>query len=461
MNRRILKAGICLSLSAALLCGCGLSGLFPPRGDQPVSSSATVEKDVRTVSGSVPEAEEREETPEKSETTESTPAPVPTEEPEQEKAAVTAAPVPEETSAPERKESPEERVRTYLEQMTLEEKVAQMFLVLPESLTGTGCVTAAGDATRAAFQELPVGGFTYMQQNLESERQVREMLEGVQAISMDRLGLPAFTCVDEEGGTVTRISGRGLFAVPEIGDMRDVGSTGDPAQAYQTGVTIGGYLKNLGFNVDFAPVADVFSNPENQVVRWRSFGSDPELVSEMAAEELRGLTEQGILGCYKHFPGHGATAGDTHSGYAYTEKSLEELAGCELIPFQRGIEEQAPMIMVGHISLPSVTGEDTPASLSYQVVTEILRGQMGYQGIVVTDAMNMGAVANTYSSAQAAVLAVQAGVDMILMPADLYSAYEGVLTAVEEGVISRERIDESLERILRVKLSLPEQDQSS
>ncbi len=439
MKKRFLRAGISLTLAAGLLWGCGLNGLPSGEEEQSVSSSAEGEKKQQTAGETIPE---RESFPE-----------------EQEKPKSVSTPEPEEL--PEQDETMEERISRYLEKMTLEEKAAQLFIVLPESLTETGCVTAAGETTRAAFQDLPVGGFTYMEQNLETENQVKEMLQGIQRISMERIGLPAFTCVDEEGGTVARISGRSLFDVPEIGDMSQVGSTGDPGLAYETGTAIGSYLADLGFNVDFAPDADVLSNPENQVVRWRSFGSDPGLVSEMAASLLRGLNQQGVLGCYKHFPGHGATAGDTHEGYAYTDKSLEELYGCDLIPFQKGIEEKVPMIMAGHISLPSVTGSTVPASLSYTLLTEILREQMGYQGIVVTDAMNMGAIANTYTSGEAAVLAILAGADMILMPADLQGAYAGILAAVAEGTISRERIDESLERILRVKFSLMDQAASS
>ena len=348
----------------------------------------------------------------------------------------------------------EDRIAEYLDGMTIEEKVAQMFFVLPESLTGTELVTAAGETTRQSFDEIPVGGIVYMARNLESASQVKEMLSNLQTFSQERIGLPVFTGVDEEGGTVTRIGGRDNFDVPDVGDMRDVGSTGDTDLAYETGTTLGTYLKDLGFNVDFAPDADVLSNPDNQVVRYRSFGSDPELVAAMAAAELQGLQEQGVLGCYKHFPGHGATAGDTHAGYAYTDKTLEELSACELVPFQRGIEEGVSMIMAGHISAPSVTGDDTPASLSSVMIDGILRGQMGYDGIVITDAMNMGAVTQSCSSAEAAVRSILAGADMILMPQDFYSAYEGVLAAVEDQTISEERIDQSVERILRVKLQM-------
>ena len=436
MMRKIIRAGICLTVSVLLLWGCGKAA---PETEQS-GREAALEKEPEEQEGE-PEADGGESTVSGSGTESEN-------DPETGRA--------EEEGSESREVSLEEEISRCLSGMTLEEKVAQMFVVLPESLTGTGCVTAAGETTRQAFRNVPVGGFIYMEQNLESEEQVKEMLANVQTFSRERIGLPVFTCVDEEGGTVARISGRGNFQVPVIGDMCDIGSTGDPEQAYAVGVSIGGYLRELGFNVDFAPVADVLSNPENEVVRWRSFGSDPRLVSEMAAAELCGLREQGVLGAYKHFPGHGATAGDTHAGYAYTEKSLEELASCELVPFQRGIEEGVPMILVGHISLPAVTGENTPASLSEQVITGILREQMGYEGIVVTDAMNMGAVADNYTSAEAAVLAVQAGVDIILMPQDFYEAYEGVLEAVRTGILTPERIDASLERILAVKLSMAE-----
>ncbi|MDO4322676.1 MAG: glycoside hydrolase family 3 protein [Lachnospiraceae bacterium] len=345
-------------------------------------------------------------------------------------------------------------VSQWLDKLTLEEKVAQMFIVLPESFMGVGEVTAAGDTTRSMLRQFPVGGFIYMEPNLISAGQIKEMLSGVQAISMERIGLPALCCVDEEGGTVARIGGRGIVDAPYVGNMSEIGASGDSAQAYQAGVTIGSYLSELGFNVDFAPVADVLSNPANTVVRERSFGSDPELVSEMVLSELEGLETMKVCGTLKHFPGHGATEGDTHAGYAYTSKPLEELRQCELLPFQRGIDAGVKIIMVGHISVPGVTGEDTPASLSRTMITEILRNQMGYDGLVVTDAMNMGAISQMYSSAEAAVRTVQAGADLILMPADFQSAYYGVLDAVASGTVSEERINESVERILKLKLDM-------
>ena len=349
----------------------------------------------------------------------------------------------------------DEQIDEMLEGMTLGEKAAQLFVVLPEDLVdGVSCVVQAGDATRKGLETYPVGGIIYMEQNLQSEEQVKEMLRNVQQFSRERTGLPLLTCVDEEGGTVARVAGSGNFDVTNVGNMSEIGASGDTERARQAGETIGTYLSELGFNLDFAPDADVWSNPANEIVRYRSFGTDPERVSEMSMAVLDGLMSKGVTGVIKHFPGHGATEGDTHEGYAYTNKTWEELESCELIPFQTGIEQNVPMIMAAHISLPNVTGDETPASLSHEIVTKRLREQMGYDGVVVTDAMNMGAVAENYEPAEAAVKALQAGVDLILMPEDFRAAYQGVMDAVEDGTLSKKRIDQSLRRILRLKLEM-------
>ena len=222
--------------------------------------------------------------------------------------------------------------------------------------------------------------------------------------------------------------------------------------AYEAGETIGNYLNELGFNLNFAPVADVLTNPDNQVVAKRSFGSNPERVSIQSFEYLRGLREYEIMGVYKHFPGHGATLGDTHEGYAYTDKTLDELKESDLMPFMDGANNQVPMIMSGHISLPNVTGDDLPASLSKTMITNIMRKDLGYEGVVITDALNMGAIANTYTSGESCIMAIEAGNDMLLMPADFHAAYAEVLQAVKDGRISEARIDQSVKNILKIKL---------
>ena len=357
-------------------------------------------------------------------------------------------------SAAQTKPTKTEEVQNIVDSMSLEEKVAQLFLVQPEAIVDIGTATAAGDATKQAINKTPVGGFVYFSDNLQSEQQVQDMLRNVQKYSEDRIGLPAFLSVDEEGGTVARVASTGRFDVTDVGDMAKIGASGDVQQARQAGETIGSYLSELGFNLDFAPDADVLTNPENTVVKKRSFGSDPQVVSDMSLAVAQGLAQHQVHSVYKHFPGHGATAGDTHQGYAYTDKTLDELKQSELIPFENAIRNNAEFIMAAHISAPRVTGDDTPASLSKTMITDILRGQMGYDGIVVTDAMNMGAVTEQYTSAQAAVKALQAGADLVLMPEDFQEAYQGVLDAVKDGTLTEQRINESVTRIVKVKVHM-------
>ena len=361
------------------------------------------------------------------------------------------------SESPESNPLLDNEVQTILDNMTLEDKIAQLFILYPETLvSGVNRVTATGEMTREAFDRRPVGGLIYMRQNLESREQVQTMLSDFQEISLSRTGLPAFLCVDEEGGKVTSVGGTEALAILRGEDMADIGARNRPEEAYQKGEFIGGYLSELGFNVDFAPVADVLSNPENTVVKKRSFGADPKLVTAMTAAFAEGLQSKGILGSYKHFPGHGATAGDTHKGYSYTDKTLEELKACELLPFIDGISRDIPMIMVGHISLPKVIGDDTPASLSSYIMTDLLREELGYKGIIITDALAMKAVIDEYSSDEAAVRALEAGADILLLPEDFELAFQGVLQAVNEGRLSGERIDQSLQRIIRQKLWLKE-----
>ena len=347
----------------------------------------------------------------------------------------------------------EAEIETILAQMTLAEKAAQLFVVTPEAIMGVDCVTKAGELSESAIDTWPVGGLIFFADNLVSVEQTQEMLAGFQSYSLDRIGLPLFLCVDEEGGSVARVANNAAFGAVNVGNMSAIGATGDTERAYLAGAAIGTYLKDLGFNLDFAPVADVWSNPSNTVVKYRAFGSDPELVADMAAALLGGLEDAGVYGTYKHFPGHGNTTADTHDGYAYSEKTLAELMACEFLPFVKGIEEGVSFIMAAHIALPNVTGDDTPASMS-PVILGLLRGALGYDGIIITDALNMGAITEDYTSAEAAVTALQAGADLLLMPEDFAEAYSGVLQAVADGSLTEERIDESLRRILRVKLEM-------
>ena len=350
--------------------------------------------------------------------------------------------------------SADDRVEKLLAGMDLKQKVAQMFMVTPEALTGYSKVTAAGEVTKQCFIRYPVGGVIYMAGNLIDTEQTRIMLSNMQDYSVEYLGFPVFLGVDEEGGTVARIAGNRAFGVEDVGNISEIGASGNCDLAYQAGSTIGAYLSALGFNLDFAPVADVWSNKKNTVVKYRSPGSDPELVRDMVIAQIEGFKEQGILCAVKHFPGHGSTSEDSHNGAAVVERTLQELFECDLIPFKGAVQAGVPFVMVGHLSLPKVVEEDVPAVFSKEIITDILRGELGFCGIVITDALDMGAVTDYYSSAQAAVMAVAAGADMLLMPEDFVAAYEGVLNAVQRGELTQERIDESVRRILKVKLEM-------
>ena len=339
-----------------------------------------------------------------------------------------------------------------LDSMTLEEKVAQLFMITPEALTGTDTVTAFGSTSQSCYDLRPVGGIIYFSKNLQNPDQTGQMLENAQNYAMSRNGIPLFLGVDEEGGRVLRIGSNAAFGVEKVGAMQEITAQGGEAAVLEAAETIGSYLSELGFNLDFAPVADVLTNPDNTAIGDRAFSSDPEVVAQMAGAYAKGLKAHNVMAVYKHFPGHGDTLEDTHEGYAYSNKTVDELSSQELIPFSDGAEGAADMIMAAHISLPKITGDDTPASLSRAVVTDILRKKIGYDGVVITDSLGMGAISEHYSSEQSAVLAIKAGCDMILMPADFESAYQSILAAVKNGEISQERINESVYRILKLKL---------
>lgn len=359
--------------------------------------------------------------------------------------------VEEETKEPEltEEEKLELEIDEILENMPLEDKVSQLFFVVPESLTGVETAIQVGDMTKEALQNYAVGGVILFSQNIQSEEQLRTMLVNFHEYSK----YPLFTGVDEEGGPlVARVANSGVIDVPTFPNMQEIGNTGDSQQAYEVGTTIGSYLKNLGFNVDFAPVADVFTNPSNTVIGARAFGSDPQLVAEMVAKEVEGMQGQGVSAAIKHFPGHGDTYEDSHAEMATSYKTIEELRTVEFLPFQAGIEAGTDFVMVGHIAVPEVTGDNTPASLSGQMITGYLREELGYDGIVITDSMRMGAIVNYYDAAQAAVMVLQAGGDMILMPQDFVASRQAVLDAISNGTLTEARIDESLRRIYRVKL---------
>ncbi len=331
---------------------------------------------------------------------------------------------------------------TLLSLMSLEEKVSQLFTVTPEALLGADAPVTEYAGEPFAF---PVGGVVLFSENILDRSQCISLLSGLQEAS----SIPLFTAVDEEGGQVARISGNpsmGTSPIPPMADIKTV------EQAYGIGKSIGSQIRQLGFNLDFAPVADVASDPLGSVMGDRSFGSDTVQVSCLVAEAVRGFKESGVLCTLKHFPGHGNTDADSHRGTALLDRTQNELRETELPPFRAGIEAGAELVMVGHISAPAVTGNDLPATLSPSVIS-ILRRELGFEGIIITDSMQMKAITSRYSSGEAAVMALEAGVDMILMPQSLEAAHSAVTEAVKQGRLTEERIDQSVLSVLELKFA--------
>lgn len=377
--------------------------------------------------------------------------------------APTSTPAQEQTPAPEPAPEEADPVTALLQRMTLREKVGQLFMIRPDSLDlalpqeqindeHADGVTALSDAMRKTLQDYPVGGICQFGKNITGPQQIAQFNAELQAASK----IPLLISVDEEGGAVARLANHPAFDLPRYESAAAVGETGDPEAAREMGATIGAYLKDYGFTMDFAPDADVYTNPANTVIGTRAFSQDAATAATMAGAMAQGLQEQGVLPTLKHFPGHGDTAEDSHSGLAYSHRTKEEMRQCEFLPFlqptegENGIGPHA--IMVGHIAAPALDG-DTPASLSYAIVTELLRGELlqGGNVLVVTDSLAMGAITEQYAPAEAAVQALNAGCDILLMPDGLTEAFDGVVAAVENGTISEERLNESVARILRVK----------
>ena len=328
--------------------------------------------------------------------------------------------------------------------MTLHEKVCQMMFVTPEELTGEDGVTVAGDATRQALENYPVGGIVYFAKNLESQDQVKEMIDNSQKYSS--IGL--FVATDEEGGVVNRLMD--TVGTTYIGSMYYYKDDGDET-AYENAYTIANDMSALGFNLDFAPVADVWSNPDNTVIGERAYSDDYAQAAELVGNAVKGFNDGGVMCTLKHFPGHGDTAEDSHYSSAYVHRTKEEIMADEMQPFRSGIEAGAEFVMVGHLSVPDI--DEVPATLSYKIATGILRDELKFEGVAITDSFEMESIADNYSVDDAVVMSVKAGMDMILQPKDMASAVNSIEQAVADGELSEDRIDESVRRILTLKES--------
>lgn len=342
--------------------------------------------------------------------------------------------------------SQDDIVDSIVQKMTLEEKVGQLFLVIPESVDDCGhdvvepCIGFKDNQAK-----YNVGGIILFDNNLKDPEQTKKLIAKLQSWSK----YPMFIAVDEEGGIVSRVGNTKAMRVPKVGAMKNIG---DVKEAYNVGDVIGKYLHDLGFNLDFAPVTDVLINPNNVEIGSRSFGSDANRCGEFSGEVTKGLQKHNILATLKHFPGHGGYESNSHEGLSLSQRSLDELRKTEFVAFKKAMTAEPACVMVAHMSMPQLVGDKTPTTLSYKVVTEVLKGELGYKGLVVSDALNMGAIVKYYGAEETAVRCFNAGVDILLMPDKLGPAYNAVLKAVKDGTVKHERLNESVKKIVAAKV---------
>jgi len=365
----------------------------------------------------------------------------------QEEIAISEPEPPIEEETQETTDALDELVNTCIAAMSLEDKVAGLFIITPEQLTGVNTAVKAGDATQTALNEYAIGGLVYQKANIKSEDQFSTMTSTTATMSR----YPIFLAVTEEGadGTIAKSA----ISVPDLKTFEAIASDGDLSAAYSAGQTMGVYLGECGINLNLAPSADLNG-------KSYSFGTDTQAAAGYVSQVVTGLEEQKVSACLKTFPGlatavssigTGPDGADTDQGMAVIQSSEEELRTMEFPVFQAGIDAGADFCMVSNISAPNVTGDNTPCVLSDRIITELLRGELNFQGIVVTDDFTDAAITEYYTSGEAAVKAIRAGADMIYLPESFKEAYEGVLEAVNTGALTEERIDESLHRIYRVK----------
>ncbi|MCY7844350.1 glycoside hydrolase family 3 protein [Bacillus haynesii] len=370
----------------------------------------------------------------------------------------------------EAKQRPEQNIKQMVSSMSLEEKIGQMLMPDFRNWKKKGESSAKGltemnDEVAGIIQKYRLGGVILFAENVTGTEQTVRLTDGLQKASPD---IPLFITIDQEGGIVTRLeSGTNL-----PGNMA-VGASSSSKNAFRSGKIIGKELVSLGINVNFSPVLDVNNNPDNPVIGVRSFSSKPELTSKLGIQMMKGLQDEQMIATAKHFPGHGDTAVDSHYGLPLVPHNEKRLRSVELAPFQKAIDAGIDMIMTAHVQFPAFDdttykskkdGEDimVPGTLSKKVMTDLLRKDLGFKGVVVTDALNMKAVSDNFGQEEAVVMAVKAGVDIALMPAQVTSleteknlarVFEALLTAVKKGEIPIEQIDQSVERILRLKIN--------
>lgn len=366
------------------------------------------------------------------------------------------------------------QAKTIVEGMTIEQKIGQM--LMPDfrqwKMDGEDAVsdfTTMNEEVAQIIDDFDLGGVILFAQNVKTTEQTTKLTHDLQqVIAKDESNdLPLLITVDQEGGIVTRL-GTGT-SLP--GNMA-LGATKSELSSYRAGSVIGKELNSLGINVNFSPSLDVNNNPANPVIGLRSFSSNADLVSKLGIQMINGIQEQGVSGAAKHFPGHGDTATDSHYGLPVVDKSYDDLKEVELKPFKAAIENGVDMIMTAHVQLPQIEKDTViskndgqeigiPSTLSDDVLTGVLREDMGYDGIIITDALNMDAISKNFGEVEAVKMAIKAGVDIALMPtilrsnadvAKLQAIVDGIKEAVENGELTISELDDSVERIVKLKI---------
>lgn len=334
-----------------------------------------------------------------------------------------------------------DKIDVILENMSLEEKISQMLILEYDS-------DYVDDNLKNFLNTTSPGGFILMKDNITTFDKTRQFVSDLKSNSK----YPLIISIDEEGGSVQRLKYLIDASPTNIPFMYNVGLTNNSDLAYNVGKVIAEEVRTVGVNVDFAPVLDIYSNPNNTVIGKRSFGSNADLVSNMGINFTKGLEDNGVISVYKHFPGHGDTDTDSHVSLPIINKSVDDLKKIELVPFSKAIKNGAKMIMIGHMALPLVTNDNTPASLSKEII-DILKNDLNYEGLIVTDALNMGALTNNYSNEEVYIKAIEAGNDLLLIPSD------GINTInIIKDKVSENRINESVRKILKFKYDYLDKD---
>ncbi|GAA0099577.1 beta-N-acetylhexosaminidase [Paraclostridium bifermentans] len=329
-----------------------------------------------------------------------------------------------------------------IDKMTLDEKIGQMIL---SGFNGT----CFNKELNTLINDFKVGGVILFSRNIEDSKQLKKLTSDIIDTNQD---IPLFISIDEEGGRVSRLP----KDIKKFESSKSIGDRGDEKYAYENGREIGGILKNHNINMNFAPVLDIYSNPKNTVIGDRAFGDNEKVVSSMGIATMKGLKDENIIPVIKHFPGHGDTEIDSHLGLPIVEKNLKQLNELELIPFNKAIENGVGAVMVSHILIKEID-DKCPATLSYTMINDILRNDMKFEDIVITDDMLMKAITDYISIEEASVKSIKAGADIILIGSDINktkSVIERIKLAVANNEISEGRIDKSVYRILKQKETL-------